>query len=226
MITAARVATGPAPAALLAVLLWLGGPGKAQAHPNVWTSSGPEGGYVGVVAIDPQKPRILSGVFKSTDWGETWRPARRGLTDLSIPALAIDPQTPTTLYVGTSPSSFRKPFDLAFRSDDGGASWRPATSGLDIRVNALIVDPRRPGTVYAGTYNGVFQSSDGGDSWSALNAGLNGFVVDALAIDPRPPGALYAGTRSGGVFVLSPAPPFREMVAGPDGAQVDFSPED
>ena len=58
-----------------------------------------------------------------------------------------------------------------------------------------------PATVYAGTVAaGVLKSTNGGGSWSAINAGLTNTDVQALAIDPTTPATLYAGTRGGGVF--------------------------
>src|SRR5678815_1934026 len=49
-------------------------------------------------------------------------------------------------------------------------------------VKALAIDPSTPATVYAGTYSGgVFKSTDGGASWSAINSGLSDPNVSALA---------------------------------------------
>ena len=50
------------------------------------------------------------GVLRSTDEGESWSAVNSGLTDVNIRALAIDPQTPTTLYAGTFNSSVFKFF--------------------------------------------------------------------------------------------------------------------
>ena len=75
-------------------------------------------------------------------------------------------------------------------------------------VQALAVDPLTPTTLYAGTFDeagdggGVFKSTDGGGSWSAINTGLTNPFVRALAVDPLTPTTLYAGTNGGGVFVL------------------------
>jgi photosystem II stability/assembly factor-like uncharacterized protein len=67
-------------------------------------------------------------------------------------------------------------------------------------IYALAVDPTTPTTLYAGTYGGgVFKSTDGGATWSAVNTGLTNKSVWALAIDPTAPNTLYAGTY-GGVF--------------------------
>src|SRR5437870_6352389 len=113
----------------------------------------------------------------------------------TIHALAIDPQTSSTLYAGTSGGG-------VFQSTDGGASWRAINTGLTIPyINALAIDPQTPTTLYAGTYGGgVFQSADAGASWSAINSGLTIPYIKALAIDPQTPTTLYAGTSGGGVF--------------------------
>lgn len=71
-------------------------------------------------------------------------------------------------------------------------------------VNTLAIDPATPTTLYAGTQgSGVFKTTDGGASWSAINNGLTNLLVFALAIDPATPTTLYAGTFAvggGGVF--------------------------
>jgi photosystem II stability/assembly factor-like uncharacterized protein len=67
-------------------------------------------------------------------------------------------------------------------------------------IYALAIDPSSPATVYAGTSgNGVFKSTNGGGSWSAINSGITSLRVNALAIDPTSPATVYAGT-SGVVF--------------------------
>ena len=113
-----------------------------------------------------------------------------------IRALAIDPQTPSTLYAGTDAG--------VFQSRDAGATWRAVSVGLaNTDVQALAIDPQSPSTLYAGTWDrGVFQSRDAGATWRAVNAGLTNTDVNALAIDPHTPSRLYAGTWGGGVFVL------------------------
>jgi hypothetical protein len=65
-------------------------------------------------------------------------------------------------------------------------------------VRALVIDPTTPSTLYAGTHGvGVYQSTDSGGSWRAVNTGLSGsaLFVNALAIDRTTPSTLYAGTN-------------------------------
>jgi hypothetical protein len=65
--------------------------------------------------------------------------------------------------------------------------------------------------VYAGTGGGVFKSTDGGASWSALNVGLTNRSVFSLAIRATTPTTIYAGTNGSSVFVL------QESAAGDGG---------
>ena len=70
-----------------------------------------------------------------------------------------------------------------------------------VKVWSLLIDPLNPTTIYAGTIqDGVFKSTDGGDSW--MNIGLVNLAIYNLAIDPLNFTAIYAGTNDG-VFKLS-----------------------
>src|SRR5262245_26345797 len=68
-------------------------------------------------------------------------------------------------------------------------------------VQAIAIDPHRSSTLYAATSGGgVFKSTDGGEHWTSVNAGLTNLDVDALVVDPAAPAALYAATQGDGVF--------------------------
>jgi uncharacterized protein (TIGR03437 family) len=70
-----------------------------------------------------------------------------------------------------------------------------------VSVRSLAIDPSTPATLYAGTVNaGVFKSTNGGTSWTAVNTGLGNAWVTALAIDPSTPATLYAGIQGSGVY--------------------------
>ena len=106
----------------------------------------------------------------------------------SIWALAIDPDTPTTLYAGTDRGG-------VFKSTNRGTSWSAVNTGLTSTCAALAIDPTTPTTLYAGGGGNVFKSTDGGNNWSGTECGSAG----ELAIDPATPTTLYAG-GAGGVF--------------------------
>jgi hypothetical protein len=116
----------------------------------------------GALAIDPARSSTLyagtyQGFYKSADGGATWSVASSNLdipnlhtgANISVTAVAIDPENHGTLYAGTSGQGI-------FRSVDGGNRWTPFNSGLtSLVISALSID--RTGTrLHAGTDAGVF----------------------------------------------------------------------
>src|SRR5439155_11015016 len=180
---------------VLAVLVWLGLAGSASAGVNTWTTTGPAGGRVQSLAVDPVTTTIIyagtdgGGIFRSTNGGASWTAINAGLSNSSVSALAVSFASPTTLYAGTDGGG-------VFKSTTSGTSWS-ATTGLgNPVVNALAIHPGSASILYAGTAGGVFTSTNGGASWTAASTGLTDLVVKALAIDPATPTTLYAGTAA------------------------------
>jgi photosystem II stability/assembly factor-like uncharacterized protein len=68
-------------------------------------------------------------------------------------------------------------------------------------VTGLAIHPDNPAVLYAGTdAAGVFKTTDGGASWSAVNTGLTSPLIRALGFHPAAPNTLYAGTDGSGLF--------------------------
>ncbi len=62
-------------------------------------------------------------------------------------------------------------------------------------AGGVRVDPAHHNVLYVGAeFDGVFKSTDGGETWLPVNLGLDGVRVTGLAIDPVDPNVLYAGT--------------------------------
>jgi len=137
-------------------------------------------------------------VYVTVDRGEHWSESRVGppvyrITalladsgDSSVPALDHQSQA---LYAGTSGGG-------AFRSLDGGGTWRPLVALAERTVYTLVRDPRVSQTLYAGTAGGVYKSADRGERWERLD-GSPGAAALSLAIDPAGAGILYVGTPDG-----------------------------
>jgi hypothetical protein len=220
----AALAIAPAPntsTTLYAGMAAWGGAFKSTDGGETWgaINTGLTNTYVEILVIDPYLPTTLyagthAGVFKSTNSGESWREINTGLPRMNIHALVKVPQAGNdaplsdTLYVGTE--------NCVYKSTDGGESWRATpvcNSLIDQRISTLVIalplpgiDPITPTTLYIGTANngGVFKSTDGGETWSAINIGFNvGRGTDttlqilSMAIDPTRPDTLYVGTWSG-----------------------------
>jgi hypothetical protein len=125
-----------------------------------------------------------------------------------INILAIDPQAPSTVYAGLGSSVNGDEVGL-YKTVDAGDTWQRIGNGLpEVPITGLAIDPQSSTTLYASTFDiwsgyggqGVYQSTDGGNSWHPINVGLANPFVFPLAIDPLLPQKLYAGTFGGGVF--------------------------
>jgi photosystem II stability/assembly factor-like uncharacterized protein len=184
------------------------------------------GPWIPVVAVDPRGNDRLyagvfsrgfffepsgSGVFVSEDGGNSWHPANTGIENRVLWALAIDPQTPATLYAAGSVSTGFE--TVLFKSTDAGATWT-ALSGLSTFPRALAIDPQSPAIVYAGTNAGVSKSTDGGNSWMDMNAGASVINVFALALDPADSTTVYAATRFDGIFKSTAGGPWTSLNTG------------
>src|SRR5439155_1541744 len=136
---------------------------------------------------------------KSTGSAEDWRSV--GLDNRIVTELAIAPTSPLTLYAGGTVAFAAYP--ELHRSTDGGRSWKFLVVPSPSRgtVLALAVDPSNALTVYAATSYGVEKSTDRGETWSAMNAGLPNMDVVRLAVAPST--GLYAGTYGRGAFETS-----------------------
>src|ERR671936_2509069 len=125
---------------LLAVCLVIGGCLSAQQfNPSLysemrWRMIGPHrGGRTVAISGVPGQPNVFyigvnnGGVWKTTDYGQTWLPIFDGQPTGSIGTLAVAPSNPQIIYVGSG-EGLRRP-DLStgdgiYKSTDGGKSWR------------------------------------------------------------------------------------------------------
>ena len=180
-----------------------------------WAETGPGGGTVTSVVIDPQNSNNVyaasfdNGVFTSTDGGFTWKAYNTGLVTLVIQSLAIDPVTPSTIYAGTYGYG-------VYKSTDSGKTWAATGPGLNPNpvVYGLAVHPSQPNILFAGTRSklstmlngieawggGIYKSTDGGASWRAVNGGMPDDWVYGVAIDPINPNNVIIATHFRGTF--------------------------
>jgi len=168
-----------------------------------WEVTTPTPSGIYSVAVDPiAADRVYvgtasDGIFASTDGGSTWSGVH--LNDgFRVYSIAIDPQTPSTLY-----ASLIGFFGIGsvFKSTDSGATWQDAGGGMPPGVVTLAIDPLTPDTLYAGTFFGLlFKSTDAARRWTVADKGLTrDQFVHEVAIDPTTPTTVYAAT-DGGVF--------------------------
>ncbi|MGZ4822250.1 MAG: WD40/YVTN/BNR-like repeat-containing protein, partial [Terriglobales bacterium] len=83
-----------------------------------------------------------------------------------------------------------------FRSRDAGRTWQalPAMHGKSVRSFAVFARDSR--TMIAGALDGVFRSTDGGDTWERITPATHAEIknIESIAMDQRSPDVIYAGT--------------------------------
>lgn len=108
-----------------------------------------------------------------------------------------------TVYAGlagdTDPGRFLSAGLLRSR---GGDAWERIETGFPNppQTFALLADPRREGEVFAATQDGIFRSSDYGDSWIHLDAPKPELAVWSLTRHPTEPETLFAGYEPTAIF--------------------------
>ncbi|MFO0728842.1 MAG: YCF48-related protein [Myxococcota bacterium] len=124
--------------------------------------------------------------------GSGWDPAPgAGLAGHAVVALAVDPMAPNTMYAGTMFG--------AFKTTDGGVSWRSLFGGQDIQVLAVAIDPAVPSTIYL-AFGGISKSTDDGATWTRIRT-FPSSRPTTLTIDPAHPSTVYVGTAGDGLFL-------------------------
>ncbi len=131
-----------------------------------------------------------SGVYRSTDGGESWRHVTAALPEIQkVTSLWVDPEVPERLLAGT--------WRRAYASKDGGTTWRGVFTGmvLDSEVFSLNAVPGNREEMWASTCGWVYRSRDRGESWRRFRDGL--LTRRVPAFKPLPDGQLLAGTVRG-----------------------------
>ncbi len=143
-----------------------------------------------------------AGLFQSRDGGNTWK-AVNGLNDhdtrpgwrpgaggLCAHAFLRDPSNPDRMWCGISAVG-------VFRTDDGGATWSPKNSGVQVIipdennseigycVHALTHDPENPDVIWQQNHRGMYRTTDGGDHWESIQNGLPSTFGFPLERDPH-----------------------------------------
>ena len=136
-------------------------------------------------------------------WTQTTSPTRNGL---SMSCVSFDTSTPTTVYVASVAPDPTVPH--LWKSTDSGATWQVLDvdgSGFPsgVPVNTIANDPNNTSKLYAGTHLGVYESADGGATWTRFGAGMPLVNVTDLYVAPNSR-RLRAATFGRGFWEMAP----------------------
>jgi photosystem II stability/assembly factor-like uncharacterized protein len=179
---------------------WYDGTPHPWEFKRVWhiepTLTDPDTAYAGVED---------AAIFRTTDGGKSWAelPGLRGhgtgsqwtpgAGGMCLHTILLDPSNPKRIFVAISAAG-------AFRTDDGGASWKPITKGLHSTyipdptaeighcVHRIALHRSKPDVLFMQKHWDVMRSDDGGDSWREVSGNLPtdfGFVIDVHAHEPE-----------------------------------------
>jgi photosystem II stability/assembly factor-like uncharacterized protein len=176
-----------------------------------WREIGPtRAGRARAVSGVPSQPNVFyigfdnGGVWRTSDYGSTWKPVFDKESTGSIGAIAVAPSDPDIVYVGTGAGIIRP--DLAtgdgmYKSTDAGKTW----THLGLRDSQMIadiaVDPRNPNRLFVAALGhpygpnserGIFRSTDGGAHFEAVLHKDDYVSGNDVHIDPTNPDIVYA----------------------------------
>jgi photosystem II stability/assembly factor-like uncharacterized protein len=143
---------------------------------------------------------VGTGIWFSTDAGESWSRCRGMWNETQVFALTPHPQDPQIVFAGAH--------DGIYRSGDGGVTFDAIDSPLSGKaIWSVAFDPVQPDTIFAGARPGaIFRSRDGGQQWEQLSAHFAEACpnvrfprVLSLAVDPTDPQIVWAGVEVDGV---------------------------
>src|SRR5574338_1215584 len=146
-----------------------------------------------------------AALFKSTDGGKSWSELaglrghgsgphwQPGAGGMCLHTILLHPTDPKRMFIAISAAG-------AFRTDDGGATWKPINQGLHSQyipdpnaevghcVHRIAMHRSRPDVLFMQKHWDVMRSDNAGESWDEVSGNLPtdfGFVIDVNAHEPE-----------------------------------------
>ncbi len=146
-----------------------------------------------------------SGLWKTEDYGETWKNISDGFFESpSIGAIEVYQEKPQIIYVGTGTDGLRSNLIEGkgmYKSIDGGKKWSHIGLQDCGQIGSVNVHPSDPDVVYvaaigrafaANEERGVFKTTDGGESWEKVLFISEETGFSDIEFHPSNPEIIYA----------------------------------
>ncbi|MGD1839988.1 MAG: WD40/YVTN/BNR-like repeat-containing protein [Thermonemataceae bacterium] len=169
-------------------------------------------GRISDIVIHPDNENVWyvsvgsGGVWKTENSGTTWNSLFDGQKSYTIGCLALDPQNPEIVWVGTGENVGGRHIgygDGIYKSEDGGKSWKNMGLKESEHLSKIIIHPTNSNIMWVasqgplwskGGERGIYKSTDGGKTWNRTLGDEEWVGATDLLIDPRNPNLLYAAT--------------------------------
>src|SRR5579862_736195 len=170
------------------------------------------GGRISDIAVDPKNASIWyvaaasSGLWKTTNHGVSFSPIFDNYGSFSLGTVVVDPNNSNVVWLGTGENNAQRSIDFGdgvYKSTDAGRTWSNVGLKTSEHIAKILIDPRNSDVVYVaaqgplwapGGDRGLYKTTDGGKTWTAvLTISENTGVTDA-AFDPRNPDVIYAAS--------------------------------
>lgn len=148
-----------------------------------------------------------SGLYKSTDGGNTWKQLVQGLPGakegLGRIGVGISPSNPQRLYATVD----SRVNSGVYRSDDGGESWKLTTNdrriyGRGSDFAEIRVHPKNPDVVYSANV-ASYRSDDGGYTWTSFKGAPGGDDYHRIWINPLQPDIMLFAADQGAIVTVN-----------------------
>ncbi len=175
----------------------------ASAHSHEWLGTGPDGGRIGAIVAgstpDALLVNTLAGVFRSTDRGANWTPARGGLRLRSAGG-----NENTLVAAGGVIYSVGAACSMLYRSIDDGATWSPTGFDGTACIDSIAVTADATPRVLVHLGNGtLLASDDAGSTFASVGNGLPaGIRMDSITASPSTPGLVVAAVSGSGINTI------------------------
>jgi photosystem II stability/assembly factor-like uncharacterized protein len=176
-----------------------------------WRCIGPfRGGRTVAISGVPHQTNVFymaavnGGVWKTTDFGNTWFPIFDDQPTGSVGALAVSESDPNVIYVGSGEGLQRPDLstgDGVYKSTDAGKSWTHLALRDAQQIAAIVIDPQDSNRLFVAAVGhpygpnperGVFRSTDGGQTFQKVLYKDENIGAADLAIDPSNSHIMYA----------------------------------
>ncbi len=176
-----------------------------------WRSVGPlRGGRTRSAAGVATQPNVFyigvvnGGVWKTTDFGRTWKPIFDQQPSGSIGAVAVAPSKPNVIYVGSGEGLQRPDLSVGdgiYKSTDAGATWTHLGLRDGQQIPRIAIDPHNADRIFVAVLGhpygpnaerGIYRSTNGGQSFDKVLFKDENTGGCDVAIDPSDPNTVYA----------------------------------